>query len=63
VSGFQSLLDNHRRLTQVQVTQIVVFDARHLDVDVIAIEQRPGNTIFVLGDRSSAASAGLTGSL
>ncbi len=45
-------------LSQPLAAQLVIFHARHLDVDVDAVVQWAGDVLLILGHRTRRASAG-----
>ena len=48
--GFDPAPDALGWLAQALVAELGVVDARHLDVDIDAVEQRSGDALLVLGD-------------
>jgi len=61
--GFHPLLDSRGRLSQALVAQLLILDARHIDVDVNAVEQGARDAFLVLGNDTRGAGAGFDGSL
>ena len=56
-------LDRRRRLPHPIVAQLLVLDARHLDVDINAIQQWTRDALLIFRDRACGASAAFTESL
>jgi hypothetical protein len=49
-SRFHPLLNDCGGLTQALVTQFLLLDTRHLDVDVNAVKQGTGDALLVFGN-------------
>ena len=56
--AFDALLDGRGELARTAIRQLLVGDARHVEMDVDAVQQRPTDPLLIAADRSRGAGAG-----
>jgi hypothetical protein len=56
-----ALLIGPRGLARMAIRELLVGDARHVEMDVDAVQQRPADPLLIATDRSRGTGAGAPG--